>query len=536
MDVPQLLFYSHVPTVVIGLLVGFFVFFKNRQDISAKILFYLTLLFSVWSLLDIITWMSHDGRLISLSWIFIYLFEALVFAYSLYFVYVFVKQKDASLTKKIIVALFLLPIIIFGSSKYSVEYFDIASCEPIQGNLIYYLYFFEIIFSVFIITFLIKSYIQSVEESRKKILYLSVGIILFLLAFSWTNIVGNLTTNWEITQYGLFGMPVFMAFLAYLIVRYKAFNIKLIGAQALVVSLIILVGSQFFFIQNNTNRILTGVTLALIIGFGWILIKSIRLEVQRKEQLQEMSDKLAQANDQLRTLDNAKSEFISIASHQLRTPLTAIKGFISLLLEGSYGKIDEKPKDIINKVYQSNERLIDLVEDLLSLSRIESGRMEYKFEKVKMEDVCQEVYDTFVIRAKERNLDFDFVLPKKPLTEAMTDRLKIREIVSNLVDNAIKYTPKGGVKLKVTKEKEGIRVAVTDTGIGVPEEEKPYLFSKFSRGKDITRLNTGGTGLGLHVGKRMIEDLHGKLWVESKGEGRGSTFFVEVPFEVSDKE
>jgi len=204
---------------------------------------------------------------------------------------------------------------------------------------------------------------------------------------------------------------------------------------------------------------------------------------------------------------------------------------LSLLLEGSYGKVDEKQKDVLVKINTSNERLITLVEDLLNLSRIESGRMEYNFEKVKMEDVCEEIFDTFVIRAKDHDLRLEKLFPEKSLPEAMTDRNKIREIVSNLVDNAIKYTPKGGVTIKLSEEAGFIRVAVADTGIGVPQEEIPYLFAKFSRGKDVTRLNTGGTGLGLHVGKRMMEELKGKIWVESEGTGRGSTFIIEVPVE-----
>jgi signal transduction histidine kinase len=330
-------------------------------------------------------------------------------------------------------------------------------------------------------------------------------------------------------------MVIFIGILTYAISKYKLFDIKLLSAQALVAALVILIGAQFFSLESEADLIITTITFILVIIFGIFLIKSVKLEIQRKEQLQEVSDKLSLANDQLRTLDNAKSEFISIASHQLRTPLTAVKGYISLLLEGSYGKVDKAQKDVLQKVYQANERLVNLVEDMLNLSRIESGRMEYDFAKVKIEDVCQEVYDTFVIRAKEHNLSLALLFPENLLPEAMTDKNKIREVISNLVDNALKYTPEGGVKVILTDEGESIRVAVKDTGIGVPQEEMPYLFAKFSRGKNTARLNAVGTGLGLHVGKRMMDDLHGKIWVESEGAGKGSTFFVEIPMEIKEK-
>ncbi|HRZ95622.1 MAG TPA: HAMP domain-containing sensor histidine kinase [Candidatus Moranbacteria bacterium] len=346
--------------------------------------------------------------------------------------------------------------------------------------------------------------------------------------------VTDATSAYGYELYGLFGMPIFLGFLVYLIVQYKAFDIKILSVQALVVALVILIGSQFAFIQNPINMVLTGITLAIAVGFGWTLIRSVKMEVQRKEELQIMTNRLAQANDQLRKLDNAKSEFISIASHQLRTPLTAIKGFISLLLEGSYGKINSMLKDVLNKIYISNERLIDLVEDMLNLSRIESGRMEYDIKKVNMEEVLKEICDTFSIRSKEKGLKLELKLPENPLPEVTTDRNKIREVISNLVDNAIKYTLKGWVTVKLSQNEDKVRIAVIDTGIGVPKEEMPYLFEKFSRGKDINRLNTGGTGLGLHVGKKMIESLSGKLWVESEGAGKGSTFIVELPVEIKE--
>jgi signal transduction histidine kinase len=528
----SLIMYSHIPTSLAALLIGIFVFVKNKKLLTSKALLLLSLNFAIWSALDLVTWVSFDSRLISFSWVLIYFFEATIFAVTLFFVYCFTSQNKVSLMKILIMFALLLPILFSVPTSLSVKYFDVMNCEAIQGSLIYYLYFLEILFSIWIIFVLIKNYIKAEKEFRKQIFFFGTGILLFLFAFSWANIIGNITTDWNITQYGLFGMPVFLGFLAYLIVRYKAFNIKLLAAQALVAGLIILIGSQFAFIQNNTNRILTAITLFLSTIGGWMLIRSVKSEVERKEELQVMADRLAQANDKLRTLDNAKSEFISIASHQLRTPLTAVKGFISLILEGSYGKISPKIREVINNVYISNERLVALVEDMLNLSRIESGRMDYNFEKVKLEDVVKEIYDTFTIRSHNKGLKLEIKLPETPLPEAMTDRNKIREVISNLVDNAIKYTEKGWVSVRLSQKGDSVQVAVADTGIGVPQEEMPYLFEKFSRGKDISRLNTGGTGLGLHVGKKMMEALHGRIRVESKGAGLGSTFFVEVPVEM----
>jgi signal transduction histidine kinase len=296
---------------------------------------------------------------------------------------------------------------------------------------------------------------------------------------------------------------------------------------------------------------LIAVTLLLSVAFGIFLIKSVKREAERKAELQIMADRLASANDSLRKLDNAKTEFISIASHQLRTPVTAIKGFSSLLLEGSYGELSEGVHGALEKVYSSSERLVNLIEDLLNVSRIESGRMIFAFEKASVEKLIKELYDNFILIAKTKKFYLDMKLPETPLPEVVMDYSKVRELVSNFMDNALKYTEKGGATIKAELKETGVvidehgfvisgkvsefgkmvRITVSDTGIGIPHDEIPYLFKKFSRGKDVSRLHVGGTGLGLFVGKAIAEAHHGQVWVESDGAGLGSRFIIEIPVE-----
>jgi len=539
---PHLLYYSHIPTAVTALLLGIFTFFKNRHSLVSKLLLTIGLLFALWCGFDLILWMSTDSRKITFFWSIINQIENMVTITALYFAYSFLEKKDVSFKYKLFFGLLFLPLIVLIPTSYNITGFNDDYCEAGQGILIRYFYFIEVFTFLWLLIYLIRKIFSVKGEERKQVVFFSVGVVLFMASFSGANIAGSVATlinpdnpdNWKILQYGLFGMPVFTGLLAYLIVRYKAFDVKLISAQALVAALVILIGSQFFFIQTDTNKILTGITLTLATGFGYMLIQSVKLEIKRKEELQMITERLAKANDRLRELDNAKSEFVSIASHQLRTPLTSIKGFISLLMEGSYGELKKEHRDILTKVYTSNERLIHLVEDLLNLSRIESGRMEYNFEKIQLGEVCQEIYDTFTLKAKDKKLFLKLKIAKDDLPAVTTDRAKIVEVISNLVDNALKYTLKGGVEVRVEKSKENnnyVRVCVKDTGIGVPKEEIPYLFAKFSRGKDTSRLNAAGTGLGLHVGKRMIEALQGRILVESEGQDKGSTFIVEVPIE-----
>ncbi len=535
-EVPlNIIYYSHIPTALISLTVGLFIFIKSRHSLISKVLLNLALAFSLWLLCDLITWTNYDSRKIMFSWSLFPLLDTLFFTFSLYFVHVFIYKKDLDFFKKIIILILILPIVFFTPTSFNLNNFNIDSCLAVENNYVNYVILFELIIFFWIVVSLIRGYRKSDNNFKHQIIYLSFGIIFFLLSFFITGLIPEYFGSylgWEgylLEPYGLFGMTVFIGFLTFLTVKYKAFNIKLIGAQALVVTLIILIGSQFAFIQTRTNMILNGITFVLVCSFGWVLIKSVKAEVERKEQLQIMTEKLAVANDKLRKLDNAKTEFISIASHQLRTPLTAVKGYVSLILEGSYGPITPEQKNVLSSISISNERLINLVEDLLNISRIESGRMEFNFEACNVADLCREIYDTFVLRAKDRNLFLKLDLVRALELQVKTDRNKLREVVSNLVDNAIKYTPAGGVKMRAYRNEDKVRIEVTDTGIGIPQTEMPYLFAKFSRGKDTSRLNAGGTGLGLHVGKSMIEALHGKIWAESEGDKKGSTFIVELP-------
>lgn len=532
------IYYSHLGPMALAIVIGLFIFFGNRKELSNKILLSLIMFFCIWSFFDLALWANEKKEYIMFFWSSLIFFDLLIYTASFYFVYVFIYGKDISFTRKIIIVSSFLPLILFSPTEYNLIYFDLTNCEreAAEGIIWSYTYFVEGLFVVWIIIEGIKGIIFSKTVSRRKILSVVLGVIFFLVAFSWGNIVGSITDDWSVGQYGLFGMPIFIFFLSYAVVKYHALNMRIISAQALVAALVVLVGSQLFFVKTTPNIILALVTLALVISFGYILIKSVRDEIERKAELQVMADRLAMANQRLKKLDQAKSEFISIASHQLRTPLTSIKGFISLILEGTYGKVAPEIQNALNKVYLSNERLIQLVEDLLNISRIESGRLQFKVEETDMRKLVEETAEMFILRARDKNLELKMHLPAEgEVPHIKIDAGKVREVVSNLIDNAIKYTNKGRVEVSLKKHINGIRIIIEDTGVGVQPEDMPYLFQKFSRGKDVSRMHATGTGLGLYVGKNLIEAQNGKIWVESEGLDRGSTFYIELPIE-NDKE
>lgn len=243
----------------------------------------------------------------------------------------------------------------------------------------------------------------------------------------------------------------------------------------------------------------------------------------------EATKELADAYRELKKLDESKTEFLSLASHQLRTPLSAIKGYLSMILEGDYGKLHPETEMAIRSVYESNERLIKIVDDLLNVARIEAGKLEYNPVPANLEELIKSVIAEMKLIAERKNLKLKYSSGKIP--KFSFDPNRIREVITNLIDNAIKYTEKGeiNVKTELLSSKKEVKVEVKDTGIGISPEKMSSLFQWFSRGKGAYRLETGGFGLGLYIAKKIIEKAGGKIWAESEGKGKGSTFIFTLP-------
>lgn len=488
--------------------------------------------YSFWALADLILWATDDINLIMFLWSSMIFLELFVYIGSFYFLYVFIYGKDLRLSMKTGIFLFFVPLMLFVANRVNLSYFDLTNCdrEASEGILWQYTYIIESLFVVFIIIEAILGLKKAKREATlPKMLWVTIGIVLFLVSFAWGNISGSISEDWSLGQFGLFGLPIFIGFLAYAIVKYQVLNIKILGVQMLTATITILIGVQLFFIQSSLNRILTAITLFLVVIFGLVLIRSVKKEIEQKEQYEKISHTLAIANERLKELDATKSEFISIASHQLRTPLTAIKGYLSLLLEGSYGSVSPQVLDILNKLYLVNSRLVHLVEDLLNVSRIEAGRIQYNFEPTQLEPIIVDLVEMFKSSANEKNLTLDIHLPKTALPLITVDPNKIKEVVSNLIDNSIKYTKVGGTTVTLERTPLTARIIISDTGIGIHPEDMKNLFQKFLRSKETTKMVVSGAGLGLYVGKSFIEAHGGTIWAESDGPDKGARFIIELP-------
>ena len=445
-----------------------------------------------------------------------------LFLVSFYYFYIiyFLRQKDKhQILKKFILAtgILLAFFSIFTNFIIKDTVIQLWGAEIIynSGYGIFNLYAF--IVALIVIGSLIKKYFKSPASEKLKIQYFLIGTFLFVLFNIVFNIITPSATGTVAYQhFGDYSAIFLLIFTAYAIVKHNLFGIKIILTATLVALIAILLTlDTLLFTTQLPIQALKAISLFIFLIFGYYLIKSVREEVKRREDAE--------------ILSRAKSEFISMASHQLRTPLTVIKGYVAMILGGSYGKIEPKAKRVLGNVSVSTERLIGIIEDLLDISRIELGKMDLEKSPTDIKETIDNICDEIEIKAKAKNLKLIWKKPKTLFPKINVDKLKIRQVIYNIVDNATKYTNKGKIEIKLLLEKRNILIIISDTGIGFDKTDKSKLFELFSRGKAGTDNFVQGTGMGLYVAKKFIVLHKGKIWAESEGENKGSNFYIELP-------
>ncbi|MBX4204979.1 MAG: hypothetical protein KW788_02180 [Candidatus Doudnabacteria bacterium] len=310
--------------------------------------------------------------------------------------------------------------------------------------------------------------------------------------------------------------------------KHSLFNIKVIATEFFIYVLWIALLARLVFSVSVQDVIINGIALVLVFIIGLQLFKSVRKEVEQREQLEKLDKELEAANEQLKQLDKARAEFISIASHQLRTPPATIKWYLAAITGGDFGPVNARAAKAIQTAEMTNNSLISLIDDLLNASRIERGKMEFFFEPTDIVKITQITVDQLTPQALQRKQKLVFATPKIDLPQIKADREKLRQVINNLIDNAIKYTPvEGVITVRLEKTADGIFIKVTDTGRGVKPEERKNIFTKYDRGG--RKMDSQGLGLGLYVARVVVEQHKGKIWVESPGEGKGSTFVIQLP-------
>ncbi len=370
-------------------------------------------------------------------------------------------------------------------------------------------------------------------ESKNEPLEQGINMILigFVIALGNAVVINLLqpilSISLEVSHMGIYGLSVLVVFSAYAIVKYSLFNLKVIATEALTGILWIILISKVIVSESFGSRIVDLFIFALSVIFGALLVRSVRQEVRQREEMELLNKKLERANEKLEELSRFKTQLLSLASHQIRSPLAAIKGFTSLISDGLYGQVNDKVKDVLGKVKNSTNGLIDLINMLLDFRKVEEGKIEYNFTKTDIVPLIKEVIDILQPAASAKKISLTFSGPPGSVfIEA--DGQKLKQVFQNLLDNAVKYTPKGYVKAELGKSVDSIIFSVTDSGLGISEELLPLLFGEFVRDGRV-KAKILGTGLGLYISKKIVEAHGGKIWAESEGEGKGAKFSAAFP-------
>ena len=519
--------YSHLVPIAITLFLSIYILFKTKFSFQSIVFSLFSGFFCLWLAGDLITWTSTNYDLLVASWSQLDNINIIFFVLAAYFFVVTIRERDVSIRHKIFLFLLTLPGFYSTILLQTAQNFDQAFCNVTNSNfLTQYKLIQEFICIAYIIFIGYLEFVKDKNDStkRSKIFYIGSAFSLFLGVFAVTEYLASEYGGiaYTVSLYGLFILPLFLLIVIFSIVRFQMFDLKRIGTQLLVYVLVIIVATQFLFLENSTNKILNSITLFLAVSFAYMLIKSINQERNYLTQIEKLASDLQIAND-------GQTNLIHVINHQIKGYIAKSRNIFSeLLTEPLYGPVSDAAKPMMKEGFNSLTEGVDFVQQILNASNIEKGTMAYFMQPFDMKKVVEEVTEKQRPLAEAKGLRFETIIDEGNF-EINGDRAQLKEAVRNLIDNSINYTIKGSVSVHLTNCAGKILLTVKDTGIGITDEDKKRLFTKGGRGKNSIKINVNSSGYGLSFVKGVIDAHKGKVWCESDGQEKGSTFYAELP-------
>jgi signal transduction histidine kinase len=262
---------------------------------------------------------------------------------------------------------------------------------------------------------------------------------------------------------------------------------------------------------------------------GLVLIRNSFQEERQRKNIYSLMTKSNNLTTRLKELDNLKTEFVSLATHQLRSPLAKIQGYSSMILEEEFGKIPPELKEPLQRIFLSSQNLGSLLNDFLDVAQIEKGEIVYDLKPCNLIDILNRVEENFKDVFDNTGLDLQVTYDKTDNIKVLADFGKTLSAISKIVDNAVRYTPQGSIKISLAEKEDDVIITIKDTGVGIEQAEIDELFEKFRRGKNAYNISVSGSGLGLYVAREIIEAHEGRIWLKSDGPGKGTTAFIAFP-------
>ncbi len=562
------------------LFLGYSVYRKNRNAPENRVFAIISICTSIWLATTILTAAAKTSEN-ALFWVRLTLVGPILFAPSFYQFSKFFPPKGNKFLglKTLEILLLAIPcavMLIFVPTDLNVLRATINSKNLLDLRL-------GALYPVFFIYFLayvglaaknfLTSYRSQTQSNKLALNLMLIGLILTVTAATILNVILPLLGTTSLAGLGSFSSIFFVGFTAYAILSYQRFDIRIALTEFASITVVSTMVVEVVVISSDWRTRLTGLIVTLIAAYGSsILIKSVKRVIEQKNELENLANDLVKANKKLEELDKMKTEFVSVASHELLSPISAIEGYLSMILEEKMVKIeDPKAVKYMDSVFKSSKRLGRLVTDLLNVTRIEEGRLSVQKIEIDAKNIINQVVDELRFNAEGAKLTISTYFQEGADTMIYVDPDRIKEVLINITGNSIKYTPEGGhielgcfvyetsnvnkkydemqedvIKCSAGPVDESLQRAIDDrqkqfvgdkqlvifakdTGIGLKPDDLCRLFKKFSRVGEWSTRKVQGTGLGLYVSRALVEMHHGRIWAESAGINAGSQFFFSVP-------
>ncbi len=530
---------------IIGLILFLFGLVLFAQDVTkrrGRYFLLLTMVVFAWGVANTVLHSAPNPDVVYRSTVALFVIVELVPLMLFSFFYIFPKKGEPISWWRalgisvpylgILGVLLLAPHLIVGHPNAYQE----NSVEYTFGKFISVYLGYITIFFLLTIYVLVDKYRTSIGifklQTRNMIMAFGTGAFL-VLAFGFVLSSFHALSVHNIFYLGFISIIPNVLIMGYTLIKYNFWSWLVIFVE-LIVCLLAVTLIAVLFVQTSFLGIFGGVILTLLVIIAsFFLIQKIRMGNKTQDEVSRLSSELESMRERLKILDKKKSEFLAMVSHHLRDPLTAIKGYSSMLLEGSFGELNSMVHDAVDKMFNSSSRLIMMISDFMDITNIESGDMKYFLTRVNMKKLVAEVVDDMQSAVRTGGLELNLTIDDYHQEDyaVVADLGKMHQVILSIIDNSIKYTPYGSisVKLSLSDDKKNVSFRISDTGIGMSEVTLQKIFKKFSRADGANKTYTEGVGLGLYVAKKIIEKHQGKVWAESQGEGSGSSFFVEIP-------
>ncbi|MBP6930024.1 hypothetical protein KBB60_00230 [Patescibacteria group bacterium] len=566
--------------ILVLLTIAFVIFKRGKRSVSSNLLLFSIFSAVLWLITNLVANISlHWGSEQYLFWTRLTLVGPILLLPSMIlFANAFPADKiTISKPQLFLLAVISVVLLFFVPSHYNVESVNIVDAGKMISSFkpgplyVFFIGYFVFCFLLMVI-FLLRKYYLLTKKEKPQILSVIFGMLLSLMAGVLFSAVMPLSGNYSLINISPVSVLFFIIFTGYAIAKHQLLSVQLIVTETVTYLAVIALLVDAIFSRTAFEVTVKLIFLPVLVYGGHVLIKSMKQEIEHRHKLEELFNQLQRANQQLLEVDQRKTEFISMASHELLTPISAIEGYLSMIVEEKIVPVgNPKAEKYLQSVYKSSNRLARLVADLLNVSRIEEGRLLVEKKAVSVLEMLQSTVDELKFKAQTSHIKISYtsqVSGQEALAYADSD--KIKEVLVNLTGNALKFNKPGGAvrlwaqawptqavqqrynqmaRFVVDKPEHGdgalrrvvnqsytqmvgdkqIVIAVADNGVGISCEDIGKLFQKFSRVGDWSTQEVQGTGLGLYVSKAIVEMHHGKIWVESPGEGKGSVFYFSLP-------